>query len=363
MSEEEWRAAWQAKAFTHRAWLRLRDGDAAAWLADEGVDVAESESARLRLMRWWGDAPLHTLARDALPARLARGISSPWVRVAGDPSVLGEPALAIVGTRRCACPSLRAYLETLVREARVAVVSGGASGVDTMAHDAALAADVPCIVVVAPGLGRAGPLASRAAYLQIVARGGAVLSEWPDAAPAPRGGFVRRNTHIAALAHAVLVARSPADGGAMHTARAASRLGVPLLALPGAPWDPLAVGPLQLVESGASLCTDAAAARRAMGLPALLGGAGDGASLAQGELAVARRPISLDAVQRSVVDAVLAGDTTVEALTRSLSVDVPALQHALLLLTLDGVLLEAADGYRPAPGLRSLLRQADTCPS
>ena len=341
VEEAAWVEAWLSKRFSARAWATLRSGDPEEWLRSQGVDLEPSRAARRHAMRWWGSVDVHTVGRDALPARLAQGVSTPWVRVAGEPALLNARGLAIVGARRCACPQLRGFLRELVAELGVPIVSGGALGVDTMAHEAALAAGVPCVVVVAPGLALAGPSANRPAFTQVASAGGAVLSEWPDTAPIRKAGFVRRNTHIAALASAVLVARSSATGGAMHTARAARRLGVPVLAIPGPPWDGLAEGANELIRGGATLCATLADVREAMGISG------------QGGLSLKRPAICLDATQRSVVDAVAAGHVTVEALCRATELTAAALQEQLLLLTLDGALVDGPRGYEVTPRVRS----------
>src|SRR6185295_17591908 len=86
----------------------------------------------------------------------------------------------------------------------------------------------------------------RGLFAAIVAAGGALVTAYPDGTPPRPGNFVRRNEVIAALADVVVVVSASAGSGALHTARAAIRLGRALAAVPGTPGTQL------LVASGAS---------------------------------------------------------------------------------------------------------------
>ncbi|MCS6799525.1 MAG: DNA-processing protein DprA [Myxococcota bacterium] len=170
------------------------------------------------------------------------------------------PAVTIVGTRAASEEGL-AFAERLAADlvgAGVVVVSGGAHGIDAAAHHGALSARGRTVVVLGGGLGHPYPAGHAPLFHQVVERGGALLSEHADLAPVSRSRLVARNRLLAALGRAVVVVQAPARSGALSTAAFARRLGRPVLAVPGAPWDPRAEGCLALLRSGATVCTSAA---------------------------------------------------------------------------------------------------------
>lgn len=194
---------------------------------------------------------------------------SPFLVVAGGAPLRLPGALAIVGTRRLD-GSARRLAEELVESICAAlplrVVSGGALGVDAIAQRAALRHGREMVVVLAGGLAHAGPAPHRDEYRAIVDAGGLLVTERPIRAEPQQFEFVRRNRLIAWIADATLVVRAPATSGALITARWATRLGRPVLAVPGEPRDPLAAGCHDLMRAGARICTDVADVASALGL-------------------------------------------------------------------------------------------------
>jgi DNA processing protein len=167
------------------------------------------------------------------------------------------PAVAIVGTRHPSPRGLRfteALAGALARRG-VAVLSGGAEGIDTAAHRGALAAGGVTVVVAPAGLDAPFPEANRALFRQIVDAGGAYLSLAPDDQPATRSVFFRRNACLVALSHAVVISEAPVRSGARNAAKWARRLGRPLLAVPFAPWQKRGGGSLVELRLGAKVCT------------------------------------------------------------------------------------------------------------
>jgi DNA processing protein len=168
-------------------------------------------------------------------------------------------AVAIVGTRHADEEALQ-FAEALAGELARAgrtVISGGAHGIDAAAHAGALAAGGATIAVLAAGFQRAYP-AAHAPLFETIARTGALICEMPNEQSPRAWMFLRRNRLIAALAGTVVVVQAPARSGALSTARWARRLGRRLLAVPAPPLDPRGTGCLQLLRSGAEICTSAA---------------------------------------------------------------------------------------------------------
>ncbi len=146
----------------------------------------------------------------------------------------GRRCLAIVGSREADEYGrvVTARLAAAAVAAGWAVVSGGARGVDTAAHEGALAAGGPTVVVLGGGHDRPYPAENRRLF-ERAAAGGLVLSEYPPTRGPRPAQFLERNRLVAALADAVLVTQAGARSGALATARAAREIGRSVLAVPG----------------------------------------------------------------------------------------------------------------------------------
>ena len=194
------------------------------------------------------------LSGDSLPGRLA-DLETPPSRLFLRGELPRGPAVAIVGTRRPSGAYAR-FAHRLARElaeAGVAVLSGGAKGIDTEAHRGALAAGGATVVVAPAGFERPFPEQNRELFRQIVDSGGAYLSLPEPNCPAPRGIFFARNACLVALAHLVVVVESPIRSGARNAAACARRLGRPLFVVPAAPWHGKGRGCLAELRLGAKV--------------------------------------------------------------------------------------------------------------
>ena len=169
------------------------------------------------------------------PPRLAQLADAPPVlSVRGDPSALGQVAVAIVGSRAASVYGLAVARQVAgeLAAAGVVVVSGLAFGIDAAAHEAALAAGGRTVAVQACGLDRVYPAAHRD-LAERIARSGAVVTEFALGVPPLRAFFPLRNRLISALARAVVVVEARARSGSLVTARHAADQGVDVFAVPG----------------------------------------------------------------------------------------------------------------------------------
>ncbi|MCP4448922.1 MAG: DNA-processing protein DprA [Myxococcales bacterium] len=147
------------------------------------------------------------------------------------------PAVAVVGARAASKLGMSRARELASQLAAAGhhVISGGALGVDSAAHEGALAAGGYTLAVMACGLDNYYPRRNQALFEAILARGGAIVSPYEAEAMPLRGRFVSRNQIIAALADIVVVVEACTNSGSLHTARFALGLGRKLAVVAGSP--------------------------------------------------------------------------------------------------------------------------------
>ncbi len=207
------------------------------------------------------DAHLVTVRDSNYPAQLRPLVDAPPVLfVRGELVPEDKFSLAIVGSRRATSYGLGLagrFAEELVRHG-LAIVSGGARGVDTEAHRGALAAGGRTVAFLGCGVDVAYPSSNRALFQQIAEGGGAVVSEFGMGVRPEPWRFPARNRLISGSSLGVLVIESPADSGSLITAREAGEQGRDVFAIPG----PIGMGHNsgchKLIQDGAKLveCVD-----------------------------------------------------------------------------------------------------------
>jgi DNA processing protein len=145
------------------------------------------------------------------------------------------PAVAVVGSRRCTSYGKRhaELYGRAVAEAGWVTVSGLARGVDGAAHRGTVAAGGRGIAVLGCGLDVDYPRQHRGLAAELVAHGGAVVSEYPPGTPPDGWRFPPRNRIISGLSQAVVVVEATVKGGALITAARALDHGIPVFATPG----------------------------------------------------------------------------------------------------------------------------------
>ncbi len=183
------------------------------------------------------------------------GDAPPLLFVAGDPSILEKPQLAMVGSRRASRPALdtAAAFSRCLAGAGFVITSGLAVGIDGAAHEAALGIGGQTVGVLGTGLQKLYPQRHRALAEAMIASGSAVVSEFPlDAGPQP-ANFPRRNRIISGLSLGVLVVEASVASGSLITARLAAEQGREVYAIPGSIHHPGSRGCHQLIRDGATL--------------------------------------------------------------------------------------------------------------
>jgi DNA processing protein len=214
--------------------------------------AAEEEWARVSEQ----GATIVTFGCPQYPDRLKEIYDPPsvlWVR--GAAHLLSMPSIAVVGTRHPS-PYGAGVAEMLSRDLaarRLLIVSGMARGIDTRAHNGALAARTPTVAVWGTGIDVIYPKENKKLAEEILATGGAIVSEVPSGTfPAPQN-FPRRNRIISGLSIGVLVVEASENSGTRVTARCAVEQNRDLYAVPGNVTNKGSWTPNTLIKQGAKL--------------------------------------------------------------------------------------------------------------
>ncbi|MBT8207845.1 MAG: DNA-protecting protein DprA [Acidimicrobiia bacterium] len=206
---------------------QIKVTDRARAVASRGIDhvreMIEACGAQI-LLRGSDDFPHHLADRQDAPDVLF---------VKGElPADLG---VAVVGTRACTGYGKRVATAygNAIAVAGWTLVSGLARGIDGAAHAGTVAAGGVGVAVLGSGIDVWYPKEHRRLGEDLVAGGGAIVSEYPPGTPPEPWRFPPRNRIISGLSAAVVVVEAKVTGGALITAMAALDQGVPVYALPG----------------------------------------------------------------------------------------------------------------------------------
>ncbi len=245
--------------------------------------------------------------------------------------------LTVVGSRRASAYG-REICQQLITElttAPVVIVSGLAIGIDTIAHQTALRVGLPTVAIPGSGLDRSvlHPPSNRRLADQIVASGGALLSEFAPLRPAAVHTFPRRNRLMAGLSHGVLVIEADLQSGTLITARLALDYNREVLAVPGPIFSNQSRGTHQLIRSGAALVTNGQEILASLGLDAVSNN---------------QTAAPLAAEEESLVAILRVEPRGRDELIRELDEPAPAVMARLLALELRGIIKETGGLYRLA---------------
>ena len=233
--------------------LRLKPETIESILRREFHEKAAGELERVRTLG--GDVLL--LDDGSYPA-LLREIADPPITlyVKGDwAACFDAPSIGVVGSRRCSTYGANAA-EMLARdlaERGVCVVSGLARGIDTAAHRGALRGKGRTVAVLGTGLDNVYPKENARLVDEILAAGGAVVSQFPLGTPPLRDNFPYRNRIISGLSYGVLLVEASERSGSLITARLAIEQNREVLAVPGNITSRNSFGTNYLIKSGAKL--------------------------------------------------------------------------------------------------------------
>ena len=178
----------------------------------------------------------------------------PVLFIKGNPALLVEPQIAIVGSRNPSTIGTKIAIEFAQALAirGLTITSGMALGIDAASHQGAINVNGQTIAVAGTGLDRVYPACHKQLATQIVEHG-ALVSEFPPGTAAKANHFPRRNRIISGLCMGLLVVEAAQESGSLITARLALEQNREVFAIPGSIHNPLARGCNALIRQGAKL--------------------------------------------------------------------------------------------------------------
>ncbi|MDO6685464.1 MULTISPECIES: DNA-processing protein DprA [unclassified Agarivorans] len=305
--------------------------------------LRQPNRARINLaLAWLEQSDCHLIGCfDALYPECLRNIQRPplLLFVRGNPALLAQPQLAMVGSRHAGLSGLnhaKDFAQQLAQQG-LTITSGMALGIDAAAHKGALLARPDAtIAVVATGLDRVYPKRHQQLAHEIVQQGAIVSEFWPGTA-AKANHFPRRNRIISGLSQAVLVVQAGLPSGSLLTANYAAEQGRDVFAVPGSIDDPLHAGCHHLIQQGAKLVTSP------VDIMEELGGFGGQSPLALP--AVEQNIQEQDLPYRQLLDNVSYETTSIDELVLSTQQPVDAVLAQLTELEILGVVAVVPGGY------------------
>jgi DNA processing protein len=193
------------------------------------------------------------------PAMLREIYDPPIVLyVKGEISARDKNSVAMVGSRQTTHYGIETARKLAYQLAYigVTVVSGGARGIDTAAHQGALSAKGRTICVLGTGINLIFPVENAELFERISANG-AVITQFPFNRPADKQSFPIRNRIVAGMTLGTVVVEANLTSGALITANFATEYGRQVFAVPGRIDSPRSKGCHDLIKKGAKLCESA----------------------------------------------------------------------------------------------------------
>ncbi len=209
-------------------------------------------------LTWLDASPKHhiVLLSDTHYPPLLREIHDPppLLFVVGQTQALLAPQIAMIGSRRCSVDgkSNTRRFAGFLAEQGLSICSGMARGIDTCAHEAALATKGVTVAVLGTGVDVVYPK-SNAVLAQQISDNGALISELPLGSKAIASHFPKRNRIISGMSAGVIVVEAALRSGSLITARLALEHNRELFAIPSSIRNPLSIGCHRLIQQGAAL--------------------------------------------------------------------------------------------------------------
>ena len=289
-------------------------------------------------MEWLAQPENHalTLYDDGYPSQLKEISNPPPVLfVKGHVDLLGEPQIAMVGSRNPSPVGINTAIEfaQALAAAGFVITSGMALGIDAASHQGALNVNGRTIAVAGTGLDRVYPARHKQLATQIVEHG-ALVSEFSPGTTAKANHFPRRNRIISGLSIGLLVVEAAQQSGSLISARLALEQNREVFAIPGSIHNPLARGCNALIRQGAKLVETAQDIFEELGQ--------------YNQTHIIQAPqinqMSLDLEQQNLLKLIAYNPTTVDTLVQESGWSAEVVSSMLLVLELQGYIAAAAGG-------------------
>ncbi len=217
-----------------------RTGSALLQRAADEIAFAEKHDIRI-LAQQDGDYPARLRACDDAPFLLY---------AKGEAKLNADRLVAVIGTRKPSDYGVQLAEELVagLKDAGVTVVSGLAHGVDAVAHRQSITSGLPTIGVLAHGLDRLYPDRNKALAKEMLLKGGALVTEFPQGTIPDKENFPVRNRIVAGMSDVTVVIESDVKGGSMITAYLAHGYNREVAAFPGRVGDSRAAGCNRLIR-------------------------------------------------------------------------------------------------------------------
>jgi DNA processing protein len=215
--------------------------------------TAEREIDKLETQGGW----LLTDSHPLYPQALRQLQNAPvLLEAVGTLTDADRHAIGIVGSRHCSYYGMETTKRFSFRlaSAGLTIVSGLARGIDTAAHQAALAAKGRTLAIIGSGIGQLYPPENQT-LAQRITQHGAILSEFPFDSPPNPQTFPYRNRIVAGWSTDLLVVEAGEKSGAIITANLATDQGRQVYAVPGPIDRESSAGTNRLIQQGAKLVT------------------------------------------------------------------------------------------------------------
>ncbi|MGG0718845.1 DNA-processing protein DprA [Robertmurraya massiliosenegalensis] len=197
-----------------------------------------------------------TIFDKEYPARLKETYEPPWVLYGkGNIELLNQPLkLAVVGSRNATeygKKAIESIFPSLIKSG-VVIVSGLATGIDTLAHETTIRLGGQTIAVIAGGLFHIYPKTNKELAIKMM-REQLVLSEYPPNRMPSRWQFPMRNRIISGMSNGTFIVEAKQKSGSLITANLAVNEGREVFALPGNIFSANSIGANELIQQGAKL--------------------------------------------------------------------------------------------------------------
>ena len=211
------------------------------------------------------------------------------------------------------------------------IVSGMATGIDTIAHTAAIEKQSRTIAVLGTGIDVIYPSENKKLHDQILKEYGIIISEYPPGFVTNPGMFVLRNRIIVGLSKAIVVVEGGKHSGTLTTARYAAENGREVYAVPGLITSEMSVGPHMLIREGAHVLSSANELLKDFGF-------------SQESDMVTQKPTNLTGEEKLVYDLLSVKKRYVDEVAKKISLSVSDTLSILSLLEMRGIVGKDPDG-------------------